>query len=172
MQARDEIRANMEAKGINATGRTADSIRVEPFEGGVRLIGGYNTTHPVADYPRIRGTAEAADTAPIPTLEFGRGASKGIPPAPRGFYYILREWSRAKGLNFSSERERSTFAYFLGRKIIAQGTERSRRNVDIYSTPVANARDRINAILGQTIAKTVRAALGRASVTSLQGAFS
>ena len=50
-ETRDEIRANMEAKKINASGRTSASLRVEKFDGGYRLVGGMNTTHKVNDYP-------------------------------------------------------------------------------------------------------------------------
>ena len=170
-QTRDEIRANMEAKRINASGRTSASIRVETYDGGVRLVGGYDTTHKVADYPPIKGTADAPDTAPIPTLEVGRPGG-GNPPAPRGFYYILRQWSRDKGINFSSERDRDTFAYFLSRKIAREGTQRNKVPADVYSTPVENAKARLAEIFAANIARTMRAAMGGARVTSLRGAFS
>lgn len=171
-QAGKEIRVNMSSRRVNASGRTAESIRVEKYKTGLRLVGGTNGTHPVTDYPAWRGTADAADTAPIPTLEFGRGVSTKTPPVPRAFYYIIREWTRDKGLNFASESERSTFAYFLSRKIAREGTQRSRNHIDIYSTPVMNAKDRINEIVTSSLQKTLRAALGGMKIESLQGAFS
>jgi hypothetical protein len=166
-ETRDVIRANMEARKINASGRTSASIRVEPYEGGVRLVGGYNTTHEVDDYPAVLGTLETADTAPIPTLEIGRAGGR----VPKGFYYIIREWSREKGLNFSSESERSTFAYFVARKIARTGTLRHVTPENIYSAPVAAAKEKILQIFAQNVTRTVRAALGGGSVNTLKNNF-
>lgn len=160
---RDKIRANMDAQKVNASGRTSASIRVEPYEGGVRLVGGLDARHDIDNSPGIYGS----DTAPIPTLEVGRVGGN----VPRGFYYIIREWSREKGLNFSSESERGTFAYFVARKIARSGTKRSTAPLDIYSTPVEEAKAKINAILRENLSRTVRAALGGSSVKGLKGAF-
>lgn len=170
-QAGKEIRVNMSSRHVNASGRTAESIHVERYDKGLRLVGGTNSTHPVTDYPAWRGTADAADTAPIPTLEFGRGVSTKTPPVPRAFYYIIRQWTRDKGISFGSESERSTFAYFLSRKIAREGTERSRNHIDIYSTPVMNAKDRINAAVTSSIQNTLRAVLGGMKTENLRGAF-
>ena len=166
-ETRDKIRANMDAQKVNASGRTSASIRVEPYEGGVKLVGGTDSDHKIEDYPAILGTLDASDTAPIPTLEVGRVGGN----VPRGFYYIIREWSRVKGLNFSSESERSTFAYFVARKIARSGTKRSTAPLDIYSTPVDEAKAKINEILRESLSRTVRAALGGSSVKGLKGAF-
>lgn len=168
-QAREEMRANMQAQRINASGRTSASLRVEKYTGGLRLVGGTEGTHLVSDAPSMLGI-EAADTAPIPTLEFGRRGG-GNPPVPRGFYYIIREWTRAKGINFSSESERGTFAYFLARKIAREGTRRNQMPADVYSTPVMNARERIEMAVKSSLQNTLRAALSGATVTNLQGAF-
>lgn len=164
---RDAIRANMDARHINASGRTSASIRVEVYDGGFRLVGGQDTSHPVSDYPSVLGTLETGDTAPIPTLEVGREGGK----VPRGFYYIIREWSRDKGLQFSSEAERGTFAYFVARKIARTGTHRHVQPEDVYSTPVETAKQRLNALFAASVQRTVRAALGGARVTNLSGAF-
>lgn len=166
-ETRDKIRANMDAQKVNASGRTSASIRVEPYEGGVKLVGGTDSDHKIEDYPAIMGTLDASDTAPIPTLEVGRVGGN----VPRGFYYIIREWSREKGLNFSSESERGTFAYFVARKIARSGTKRSTAPLDIYSTPVEEAKVKINEILRESLSHTVRAALGGSSVKGLKGAF-
>lgn len=170
-QTRDEIRANTETQHVNASGRTSASIRVEKYDKGFLLLGGTNTTHPVPDYPKWKGTADASDTAPIPTLEFGRGVSQKTPPVPRAFYYIIRQWTRDKRLQFSSETERSTFAYFLSRKIAREGTERSRNHINIYSMPVMSAKERINAAIKDNVHKTLRDALLKVSTESLHGAF-
>ena len=166
-QARDEIRAAMEAKNINASGRTSASIHVDAYDGGYRLVGGNDATHPVDDYPKILGTLDAYDTAPIPTLEVGRAGGS----VPKGFYYLIRQWSREKGLQFSSESERGTFAYFVARKIARQGTLRAEKNVDVYSTPVENAKAALRDVIRQSIGQTVRAAIGGEAVSGLKGAF-
>lgn len=168
-QAREEIRANMQAQRINASGRTSASLRVEKYDKGFRLVGGTNGMHVVSDAPSVLGV-EASDTAPIPTLEFGR-AGGGNPPVPRGFYYIIREWTRAKGINFASESERGTFAYFLARRIARAGTKRNTNHADVYSTPVMNARERIEKAIKLSLQNTIRAALGGGEVTNLKGAF-
>ena len=161
---KDAIQASMQAQRINASGRTSASMRVDVYEGGMRLVGGTNGQRSIPESPGIYGS----ETAPIPTLEFGREGGK----VPRGFYYIIRDWSRAKGLRFASDIERNTFSYFVARKIAREGTRRNTDNADVYSTPVSNAKERINAILQQSVAKTVRAAIGGENVTSLRGAFS
>ena len=166
-ETRDKICANMDAQKVNASGRTSASIRVEPYEGGVKLVGGTDSDHKIEDYPAILGTLDASDTAPIPTLEVGRVGGN----VPRGFYYIIREWSREKGLNFQSESERGTFAYFVARKIALSGTKRSTAPLDIYSNPVEEAKAKINEILRESLSRTVRAALGGSSVKGLKGAF-
>lgn len=167
MQARDEMRANMQAQNINASGRTSASMRVEKYAGGVRLVGGTDGMHSISDAP---SGINAANTAPIPTLEFGR-AGGGNPPVPRGFYYIIREWTREKGLSFASESERGTFAYFLARKIAREGTKRHQIPADVYSTPVMNARERIEIAIKSSLRNTISAALSGATVTNIEGAF-
>jgi hypothetical protein len=112
-----EIVGNMEAKKINASGRTASSFRVEKYDNGFRLIGG----------------GEGA--APLFTLEVGRVAGK----VPMGFTSILVQWSRDKGITFATERERNTFAYFLGKKIAKEGTKRNKQKEDVYSSAVKSA---------------------------------
>lgn len=165
-QTKAEIQANMQARNINASGRTSASLRVEKYEGGIRLVGGTNGTHPIKDAPSVAGIY-GSDTAPIPTLEFGRKRG-GV---PRGFYYIIREWTREKGLPFASESDRSTFAYFVARKIANEGTKRNTNPVDVYGTPVQTAIARINAILSDGMQTSLRAALQNVRASGLRGAF-
>ena len=117
-----EIVGNMASKKINASGRTASSFRVEKYDNGFRLIGG----------------GEGA--APLFTLEVGRPGGK----VPMGFTSILVQWSRDKGLTFATERERNTFAYFLGKKIAKEGTKRNKQKEDVYSSAVKSAVDDIS----------------------------
>lgn len=67
-------------------------------------------------------------------LETGRRGGK----VPKGFYKIIQQWVKDKGLSFSNVRERNTFAYFVSRKIAAEGTRLHRSGVteDIYSTEI------------------------------------
>lgn len=160
-QTRDEIRANMEAKRINASGRTSASLRVDEYPLGVRLVGGSDRTHTIP--PGIY----ASDTAPIPTLEVGRAGGK----VPQGFYYIIREWTKEKGLSFANENERNTFAYFLARKIAREGTQRNIMPADVYSTPVEKSKLTIANIIRESTRNTIKQALGGASVSTIQTAF-
>lgn len=162
-QAKAEIQANMQARQVNASGRTSASIRVEVYDGGVRLLGGYEGVHSIPNSPGIYGS----DTAPIQTLEFGRKGG-GV---PKGLYYILREWSKEKGIRFASEQERGTFAYFLARKIAREGTARNKENKDIYSTPVEKAKAEVNKTVRATISNTFAAAFGAFKASNIRGAF-
>lgn len=67
-------------------------------------------------------------------LETGRRGGK----VPKGFYKIIQQWVKDKGISFSSVRERNTFAYFVSRKIATEGTRLYRSGVteDIYSTEI------------------------------------
>ena len=114
---KSEIVGNMESKKMNASGRTASSFRVEKYDYGFRLIGG----------------GEGA--APLFTLEVGRTAGK----VPANFTSILVQWSRDKGITFATERERNTFAFFLGKKIAKEGTKRNKQKEEVYSSAVKSA---------------------------------
>lgn len=139
LQAREEIRANMQAKGINASGRTSAALQVVQRGGKIALI-----------------KAEGQN-APFGTLQYGRAGGR----VPAGFYEILKQWSRDKGLSFSSEQERGTFAYFLARKIANEGTQRHRspRN-DIYDEPLAKAVDGIRQEARKYVLGNIKAVLG------------
>jgi len=131
---KSEIVGNMASKKINASGRTASSFRVEKYDKGFRLIGGGD------------------GAAPIFTLEVGRPAGK----VPFGFTSILAQWSRDKGIAFSTEKERNTFAYFLGKKIAKEGTRRNKQKEDIYSTAVKSAVDDISKQLFVSIKEQIQ----------------
>ena len=120
-----DIQAAMVANNINASGRTSASLAVVEYEGGAKLVAG------------------AGNRAPLPTLEIGREGGR----VPKGFYQILVQWSIDKGIAFSSERERHTFAYFLGKKIAREGTARHAVHVDVYSTLTQQAADEIGGMI-------------------------
>lgn len=120
-RAKTQIQANLANNNINATGRTSASIRVEEYEGGIRLVGG------------------GSNCAPINTLEVGRPGGN----VPGGMTEILYQWSIAKGISFTSDHERRTFAYFLKKRIVSEGTLRHQNNVDVYSTIINDAAQQI-----------------------------
>lgn len=127
-----DVQVGMDAAGVNASGRTRASVRVEHYDKGVRLLAGGD------------------NTAPFPTIEVGRIGGA----VPRGFTDILEQWSRDKGLAFETESRRRSFAYLLGRKIAREGTERSRQPQDVYSTIVRNAANRLAKQLSEVIVQS------------------
>ena len=134
-RCKSDIATNMETQGVNASGRTVGSLAVVSDGAGVRL-GLFGNSH-----------------APLGTLEVGRAGGK----VPAGFYEIIKQWTRDKGLQFGTEAERGTFAYFVARKIAREGTQRHRLPIDVYSTPAKAARNEIESVLRnmiQTFVKT------------------
>lgn len=122
MQTRDEIRANMASKGINASGRTSASLTAEQYADGVRLY------------------FKAGDRAPMETLEIGRPAGK----VPYRFTDIIVQWSKDKGLNWGNEKQRRKIAGAVAwGKIRRFGTNRHTHPVDVYSTPMQQAKERL-----------------------------
>ena len=130
-----QIQSNMASRNINASGRTSKSLQVERYAGGMRLI------------------SKGEKVAPFETVQYGRKAGK----VPKGFYYIIKQWSREKGLTFSKESERSTFAYFLSRKIAREGTERHRTpDEQVYTPPVTEAVKAIRATIGANVVQIIK----------------
>jgi len=87
--ARDEIKLALKGQKVNARGVSSEGFRVRSQAGRVQLY-----------YTRAEGAA------PLETLESGRPAGK----VPHNFVDIIEQWSRDKGLTFSSEKERRSFA--------------------------------------------------------------
>lgn len=122
LQARDEIRANMAAKGINASGRTSAALQVVQRGGKIELV------------------KVAGKNAPFGTLQYGRGAGY----VPRGFFYIIQQWTRDKGFSFENEKHRNAFTAYVVNKIKTEGTKRHRSpRTDIYDEPLEKAVDGI-----------------------------
>ena len=115
-----EIRQAISASGIGASGRTAASL-------GYRDTGEQLTIY-------SDGTG-----APIGTLQHGRPGGK----VPFGFYGIIRQWAIDKGISFSSDKELNAFAYFVSKKIAAEGTKRhTEPRDDIYTPALKKAETR------------------------------
>lgn len=131
-RCKEEIQRNLADKGINASGRTSRGLKVERYEGGVRLI--------------------ATDGAPLPTTEIGRGPGK----VPMAFRDIIEQWSRDKGLTFPTESDRRRFAFLTARKIAEEGTGRHRDpRADIYSPAVEEAVSEIEAAINQATIEAI-----------------
>lgn len=152
--AKAQILANMQAQNVNASGRTSRAFEVRQVEGGFALLLNKGETATIDTGNPLVGTIQVG-RAPLQTLQTGRGPSTSEPPAPRGFYYIIKQWTRDKGMTFNNESERGTFAYFVSRKIIREGTERHKTNIDIYTTPALVARDRLKQTISQLITSSV-----------------
>ena len=157
-QCRTEIQANMASKGINASGRTSRAFDVRKVAGGYELVLRHDIQVAVPKKPRGFGSVFAG-TAPLDTLEVGRPGGK----VPSGFYYLIKQWTRDKGLTFGSESDRQRFSYFTAQKIARQGTKRHTQNVQVYKIPANRAKADILA--------DIRAAVYGAVVTAAQSKF-
>lgn len=132
-RAKEQIQANMASKGINASGRTSKSFRVERYDGGVRLVMG--------------GTGQR--TAPLQTLEVGRPPGNvpggfvttkaGVRDVSKTFKWILIQWAKEKGLGDIGWGA----ATMMGRKIAEQGTNRHSHPEDVYSSVVLETADTV-----------------------------
>lgn len=153
-QCRDEIRANMSAKGINASGRTSAGFKVVQRKDGIALILDRSQRVQIPCEPRPKTDLRSVwvGVAPLETLETGKPAGK----VPRGFYYMIKQWTRDKGIQFGSESERQRFAYFTAQKIVREGTKRHAQPEDVYSTPVKKATEQVRNSVLSTIAISIR----------------
>lgn len=129
-----EMQAEMQAKGINASGRTSSSLRVERYEAGVRLVMG-----PVGE------------AAPLATLEVGRKGGK----VPSGFVAVIEQWSRDKGLTFPSDGDRRRFSYLTARKIAMKGTRRYEKPVEVYSEAVSRGAEEVRKLVAAEVTQYV-----------------
>lgn len=116
-RARQGIVANIENKGIKASGRTQKSLEVVFV----------SDTH-------AQIVQRAGKVAPYQTLEIGRAPGK----VPYDLQTTLYQWSVDKGLSFSSDKERLKFANALKWRIARAGTQRHKRHEDVYSTILAD----------------------------------
>lgn len=137
-QARDEIRANMQTQNINASGRTSAALQVRQNGSRIELV------------------KEAGENAPFQTLQYGRSGGK----VPAGFYYIIKQWTIDKGLQFDTESKRGTFAYFTARKIAREGTKRHETpNTQVYSEPIKKAVETVSQEVRRAISDSIKATI-------------
>lgn len=155
-QARQEILANMAAQHENASGRTSRGFRTEAYTGGIRLVLAHDEFATIQCEPNPPKDLKSVQVgvAPLETLEIGYDSKSGV---PRGFYYIIKQWTRDKGIQFGKESERQTFAYFVAQHIAEHGTKRSREHVKIYDIPAKKAEYKIRTDIRAAIAAQIHA---------------
>lgn len=145
-KAKADIIANIDSKGIKASGRTQNAMAVEfVSDSHARLV------------------VKAGDVAPVPTLEVGRGSG----PVPYNLQDILFEWSKAKGIGFSSERDRMKFANALKWKIAREGTQRSKQHEDVFSSVIRDLRESVEQDIRKKVVAAVSAAIKSAPLHSV-----
>lgn len=87
-------------------------------------------------------------------LERGRKSGK----TPKEFRLIIERWAIAKGITFSSEADRSRFAYFVAQKIRREGTKlyRSGGSIDIFSSAIEEMKETLTKELGVTYQQEIK----------------
>ena len=98
-----DLKDEMEARNKVASGKTLRSFELRNTEEGYELIQSID------------------DAAPLYILQEGREPGK----VPYDFTSILEKWSEEKGIVFTTERERHSFAYLLGKRIKERGIQGS-----------------------------------------------
>lgn len=98
-----DLKDEMEARNKVASGNTLRSFELRNTEEGYELIQSID------------------DAAPLYILQEGREPGK----VPYDFTSILEKWSEEKGIVFTTERERHSFAYLLGKRIKERGIQGS-----------------------------------------------
>lgn len=128
--ARDEIRLNMSSDGVNASGRTSNSLRVEDRGNSIVLVIGGDRTK----YGR---------TAPLETLEVGSR------PGMRGDWFksVIHQWTIDKGMTFENESHRWAVSTIIARNIEAEGTARHRSPIDVYSSTTRRTTESIRSLI-------------------------
>lgn len=130
------IADNIKSEKRNASGQTIASMHVDVNDSNVVLFG----------------------RKAFGTLETGRRPGN----VPKGFYGIIKQWAIDKGLSFKSDRERNTFAYFVSRKIAAEGTSlyRAGGDANIYSkeipTTLLNIRERLGLLVRTEVVNSIK----------------
>ena len=138
-QARDDIRANMSTEGVNASGRTSNSLRVEDRGNSIVLVIGGDRSK----YGR---------TAPLETLEIGSR------PGLRGDWFksVIHQWTIDKGMAFENESHRWAVSTVIARKIEAEGTARHRSPIDVYSSVTEKTIDSIRSLIAGDFAQMMK----------------
>jgi hypothetical protein len=155
--ARADVQRQMQAKGVNASGRTSASMQVRASKTGSQLVGGNSKQHTFT----VAGiTFNAYDTAPIPTLQTGSAPWASKPPrTPFWFAAHIYQWTIDKALPAASDKERMSLSFAIARKLINDGSERHRVPVDIYTTAAQKAAGSIRQAVLEATKSEIKAAL-------------
>jgi hypothetical protein len=137
---RDDIANDLDQKGITASGRTRDGLKVIRYSGGIKLV--------------------STSGNPLSTTEIGRPSGK----VPFGFKELLFQWSKDKGIPFESDKERKSFAYLLARRIAKEGFGRpskagnsfGSKDPTIYSDKIPNTVTEIKEALKLEIKQIIK----------------
>ena len=97
LKLKDVIAANMQAQGLNASGKTAKSLEVVMSETGGALMG----------------------RSFFAVLETGRKAGK----VPKNFRQIIEKWATDKGLSFDTPAKLRSSSYLPARSCVRQDTK-------------------------------------------------
>ena len=126
-----ELKDNIIARHVDA-GQVASGRTKEGFE--VKMLSPY--------HGQLLGYSYSG------VLERGRRPGK----TPKEFRLIIERWAIAKGITFSSEADRSRFAYFVSQKIRREGTKlyRSGSSIDIFSSAIEEMKETLTKELGVT----------------------
>lgn len=133
--ALDDIRREMETKGINASGRTSGAFHVVNEGTRIMLV--------------LDKTNGGNPTAPLSTLEVGRPGGNvpggfrttkaGIRDVSNTFKAILVQWAKEKGIqDFGWGR-----ATIVGRRIAEEGTLRHSNPTNVYTEAVIRAANEV-----------------------------
>ena len=131
LKLKDVIAANMQAQGLNASGRTSKSLEIVQNENGTALMG----------------------RSFFAVLETGRKAGK----VPKNFRQIIEKWATDKGLTFDTPAKLRSFSYLVARKIAAEGTKQYRtgRRTDVFTDAINETVTSIQNQLGSEVLKEI-----------------
>lgn len=117
---------------------------IERHEQAGQVASGKTRSSFVVDTQGRRG--QLSGNAYVGVLEQGRRGGK----VPADFIDILKRWATAKGISFSNERQFNTWAYFVKKKIMKEGTKlyRSGTKQDIFTTPIREMSERLSEKVG------------------------
>lgn len=138
VQLRDEIREAIASKGLRASGRTQDSLRV--YVDGNKVV--------------LEGRAFFA------ALQNGSSewsGKTGIRCTYSEFKEIIRQWATDKGLNFGQAKEFDRAVGAIAMSIIRNGTKlyRTGQRLDVYDTLINEALLDIGEMAGVVVMQSV-----------------
>lgn len=138
VQLRDEIREAIANKGLRASGRTQDSLRVYTDKNTIILEG----------------------RAFFSALQYGSSAwtgKTGISCSFQQFRQIIYDWATDKGLNFGQAKEFDKAVGAIAMRIIKSGTRlhRSGQRLDVYDTLINEAILDMSEMAGAEVLKAV-----------------